>query len=73
MGVLREVLAQHRDLNAVDGIMSDGEVAWLHCTCGWKQIVTMKRDDILIAQCAWEAHLGEMVGDKIAALIKETP
>lgn len=58
---VKKVLDSHWDVNAVDGIMCDGEVAWLHCRCGWRLNYVMPEDDIRHAQRAWNAHVAEQI------------
>jgi hypothetical protein len=56
-----EVLARHQYALGHDGIVADGEVAWLHCTCGWRLNYEMPEDDLRLAEGVWDQHRAEAI------------
>jgi hypothetical protein len=55
------VFERHQYAHGHEGISSDGEVAWLACTCGWSEDFEMPEDDIRLAERRWERHWAEQI------------
>lgn len=63
---IADLLGAHREQGMTgDGIMSDGEVAWLRCSCGWQENLYLDYDDITLAVAAWEAHLAALLAERV--------
>ncbi len=61
------LLSKHEYSLGFDGILCDGDTAWLGCTCGWALNFAMPEDDIRLAERRWDLHRAEALAAAMKA------